>query len=171
MFQSSPLPRAVRYARSWYLFLLCVALLLAMPSRGQSPKTITILMLDGKTGKPVVPNNLLVRLDHLDTIHNEALQLNSDGSGKVIVPASASFFSVQGTYHNSLEIYINCDAGREKDTTTLHWYSVADIVNSGVITPDECYKGKYTDDFGITPKPGEFIFFVREIGWLDTHAN
>ena len=100
-------------------------------------------MLDGKTGKPLVPDNYIVRLDHLNAMHNEALQINDDGSGKVTVPASASFLSVQGTYHGSMEIYVNCDAGMEKDTSTLHWYPIADILNSGVAMPNECYKGKY----------------------------
>lgn len=144
---------------------------MAAGAQGQSPKTITIVMLDGKTGKPLVPNNYVVRLDHLDAIHNEALQINDDGAGKVTVPSGTSFLSVQGTYHDSIEIYINCDAGLEKNTSTLHWYSVADITNSGVVAPDECYKGKYTDDFGITPKPGQFIFFVREISWRDRNAD
>lgn len=151
--------------------LLAAASLVWTQARGQSSNVITILMLDGKTGKPLVPNNYIVRLDHHDAIHNEALQLNDDGSAKVTVPAGTSFLAVQGTYHNSLDIYINCDAGIEKDTTTLHWYSVPDIMNSGVVAVDECYKGKYTDNFGIEPKPGEFIFFVREISWRDRNAD
>lgn len=126
-------------------------------------------MLDGKTGKPIAPNNYLVRIDHRNAIHNEALQVNDDGAGKVTIPATAEFISVQGTYHNSLDIYINCDAGMEKDTTTLHWYSVADIMNSGVTAPNECYKGKYAKATSTPAAPGEFIFYVREISWRDTH--
>jgi hypothetical protein len=133
----------------------------------QSPKTITILMLDGKTGKPLVPDNYMVRLDHLNALHNEALKVNDDGSGKVTVPDSASFLSVQGTYHGSIEIYVNCDAGMEKDTSTVHWYSIADIMNAGIVTPNECYKGKYANST-ITAKPGEFVFFVRETNWRES---
>ena len=128
-------------------------------------------MLDGKTGRPVVPDNYIVRLNHLNAIHNEALHIDDDGSGKVTVPADASFLAVQGTYHNSLDIYINCDAGMEKNTSTLHWYSIADILNSGVIAPNECYKGKYTNNPAVTAKPGEFIFYVREITWRDKDAD
>jgi hypothetical protein len=133
----------------------------------QSPKTITILMLDGKTGKPLVPDNYMVRIDHLNQLHNEALKVNDDGSGKVTVPDSASFLAVQGTYHGSIEIYVNCDAGMEKDTSALHWYSIADILNAGVVTPNECYKGKYANS-AITAKPGEFVFFVRETNWRES---
>ena len=133
----------------------------------QSGKTITILTLDGKTGKPLVPSNLLVRIDHLNAIHNEWLQLNDEGVGTANLPAGASFFSVQGTYHGSMEMYISCDAGMEKDTRTLHWYSVPDILNTGVNAPNECYKGKYADTTHLDPKPGVFVFFVREAGWHD----
>lgn len=168
MFQANPFLRA---ALVLFLFSLCIAVPVTGAPQKQSAKTITILMLDGKTGKPVIPNNYMVRVDHLDALQNEALKINDDGSGKVTVPAGATFLSVQGTYHQSLDIYINCDAGLEKNTSTLHWYSIADIMNSGVAAPDECYKGKYTDNFGITPKPGEFIFFVREISWRDRNAE
>lgn len=169
MLQANPFLRAGRYVFSLCLFSLCSAMVAG--AQGQPSKTITILMLDGKTGKPLTPNNYIVRFDHSDTIHNESLQISGDGIGKVLVPAGTTFFSVQATYHDSLEIYINCDAGMEKNTSTLHWYSVTDIVNSGVAAPDECYKGKYTDDFGLTPKPGEFVFFVREISWRDRNAE
>jgi hypothetical protein len=134
----------------------------------QTGQTITILMLDGKTGKPLVPDNYIVRFDHLNAMHNEALQLNDDGSGRVTIPANASFFSVQGTYHNSLDVYVNCDAGMEKDTSTLHWYPVSVILNAGVAAPNECYKGKFADVTRVTAKPGQFVFFVRETNWRES---
>jgi hypothetical protein len=134
----------------------------------QSGQTISILMLDGKTGKPLVPNNYIVRFNHLDAFHNEALQLNDDGLGKVVVPANATFISVQGTFHTSLDIYINCDAGMEKNTSTLHWYPISEILNSGVAAANECFKGKYAEATHVTAKPGEFIFFVRETNWRES---
>ena len=134
----------------------------------QSGQTISILMLDGKTGKPLVPNNYIVRFNHLDAFHNEALQLNDDGLGKVVVPANATVISVQGTFHNSLDIYINCDAGMEKNTSTLHWYPISEILNSGVAAANGCFKGKYAEATHVTAKPGEFIFFVRETNWRES---
>lgn len=138
--------------------------------RAQSPRTITILMLDGKTGKPVIPDNYMIRLDHLNALHNQSLRVNDDGSGALNVPGSASFLSVQGTYRGSMEIYVNCDAGMEKDTSTLHWYPIADIMSAGVVAPNECYKGKYANP-SITAKPGQFVFFVREANWREAGAK
>lgn len=131
-----------------------------------APKTITITMLDGKTGKPMVPDNYIVRFNHLNAIHSELLKLNDDGTGIVSVPDNATFISVQGTYRGSMEIYVNCDAGMEKDTSTLHWYSIAEIESTGVTAANECYKGKYANP-AITSKPGQFTFFVREGNWRE----
>jgi hypothetical protein len=64
-----------------------------------------------------------------------------------------------------MEIYVNCDAGMEKDISTLHWYSVDEILRSGVAMPNECYKGKYAEATRSIPKPGMFVFFVRKNNW------
>jgi hypothetical protein len=146
-------------------FTLAAAICPRLPA--QTGKTISILMLDAKTGKPVIPSNYMVRIDHHDAIRNDRLELNDDGSGQVTVPAGASFFSVQGTYDQSTYIYINCDAGKEKNTRALHWYSITDIMKSGVIAPNECYKGKYEQIVRVNPKPGQFVFFVRQANELD----
>jgi hypothetical protein len=161
----------LRFSALALVFVLGIAAPLCSMAQAQSPKTITILMLDGKTGKPLAPNNYIVRLDHKNAIHNEALRVNDEGLGTLTVPGDASFLAVQGTYHDSLDVYINCDAGMEKDTSTLHWYSIADIMNSGVVAPNECYKGKYAETAAVAAKPGVFVFYVREISWRDTHAD
>ena len=113
--------------------LLAAPLLLGLagaftaPLPAQQTKTITILIYDGKTGRPLIPDNYVIRIDHLDAVHNEWLTLKDDGTGIVTVPSGATFLGVQGAYHKSLDLYINCDAAMEKDTSTLHWYSVPDI--------------------------------------------
>lgn len=158
------------FAFQAFLAFSIVALPLSI-LHAQSPPTVTIRMLDGKTGQPIVPSNFIVRIDHLDTTHNEWLKLNDDGTGQVTFPPGASWLSVQATYDSSMAIYVNCDAAMEKDTSTLHWYSVLDILNTGVAMPNECYKGKYADATKVTPKPGEFILFVRKNNWHELGEN
>ena len=131
-----------------------------------APATISIRMYDARTGHQVTPSNFLVRLDHQEDIHNESLHIDDDGAGQVTVPAGASFLSVEGTFDNSTEIYINCDTGMEKDDHRRHWYSIADILSTGVIAPNECFKGKYERP-RLPVKPGEFIFYVRQRNWRD----
>jgi hypothetical protein len=143
----APRPSA---ARAFLALVLAATLLGALCA--QPPKTIIVLVLDGKTGQPVVPSNLVVRIDHLDAVHNDWLQLNDDGTGKVSAPAGASFLSIQATYDSS---------------GTLHWYSIADILKSGVAMPNECYKAKYAEATRVTPKPGQFVLFVRKTNWRE----
>ncbi len=128
-------------------------------------------MLDGKTGKPIVPSNFIVRLDHLNAVHNEMLKLGDDGIGTITVPPGASFLSIQGTYNGSTDIYINCDAGMEKDTHALHWYAVPEILSTGVVAPNECYKGKYAEATHTDPKPGQFVLFVRANNWREAGSD
>ena len=131
----------------------------------QTASTITILMLDGKTGKPIVPSNFIVRFDHRNEVHNDSVAVDDEGVARVLVPAGTKYLSVQGTYNSSMEIYVNCDAAMEKDISTIHWYSVPDILASGVAMPNECYKGKYAEATRMIPKPGMFVFFVRKNNW------
>ena len=143
-----------------------------LPQRAQpQPRILTVIMVDGKTGKTITPNNFVIRFNHLNAIRNETLTLNDDGTGKLKIPANATHLSVQGTYHNSVDLYINCDAGMEKDTSTLHWYSIDEIMNTGISAPNECFKGKYAKTSAIPAAPGEFIFYVREIGWHEDLWN
>lgn len=175
MFQTIAANRSLRrfgsrrssIATAAFALAACVTLIYAQQSQKQ-PRMITVIMVDGRTGKTMIPDNFVVRFNRLDAIRNETLTLNDDGTGKVRLPADARFVSVQGAYHNNIDLYINCDAGMEKDTSTLHWYPIADILSTGISTPNECYKGKYAKTAAIPPAPGEFIFYVREPNWRDS---
>jgi len=128
--------------------------------------TITIRMYDARSGHQITPSNFVVRFDHNEDIHNETLHIDDDGTGRITVPAGAMFLAIEGTYDSSTEIYFNCDTGMEKDDRRRHWYSIADILATGVIAPNECYKGKYERP-RLPVKPGEFSFYVRQHNWRD----
>jgi hypothetical protein len=135
------------------------------PVAAQTGPTITIRILDSKTGDPINPSNLLIRVDHRDEPFNEGLKLNGSDPATAVLPPSATTLSVQGAYSSSMEVYINCDTDIGKDTGTLKWYSIADIVKTGIVTQNLCYKGKYQHRLNISPVPGEFLFFVRTHNW------
>jgi hypothetical protein len=137
------------------------------PAGAPAGTVLTIRMFDGHTARALMPNNLLVRLDHKDDIHSETLHIDDQGIGTVTVPAGASFLSVQGTYNDGMEIYVNCDSGMEKNLSARHWYPIADILSTGVIAPNECDKGKFERNPRIPLKPGEFDFFVHKISIKD----
>lgn len=149
-----------------FLLAVCASGLRAQTAPATSPVTITIRMYDARTGSQITPSNFLIRLNHQDDIHSEGLHLDDDGTGHITLPAGSSFLSVQGTFDNSMEIYLNCDSGMEKDSHRLHWYAISDILSTGVIAPNECFKGKYEQQ-RLAAKPGEFLFYVRSRSWRD----
>lgn len=140
-------------------------------SKQPQQRIITVIMADGRSGKTMTPDNFVIRFNHLNAVRNETLTVNDDGTGKVRVPANATYISVQGSYHKSIDVYVNCDAAMDKDTTMLHWYAIDDIINTGVTAPNECSHGKYSKSAAIPAAPGELIFYVREIGWRDAHME
>jgi hypothetical protein len=148
--------RAIRALAGFVCFAaLCACL------HAQTEGTISIRLLDGKTGLPVKASNFLVRIDHHDTIHSEWVKINDDGSVIVTLPADAKEISVKATYDMSMATYINCDAAKQTDKERNLWYPVSIILKAGVVAPNECGKTDFL------AKPGEFIFFVRKRDWRD----
>ena len=136
---------------------------IALPA--QTTNTISVRLLDGKTGLPVKASNFLVRVDHHETDHPDWVTVNDDGTVVITVPADAKEISLKATYGMGMETFINCDAAKESDKERNIWYSIATILSTGIVAPDECARGKYK------PKPGEFTFFVRKRSWHDQLEN
>ncbi len=143
-----------------YLGLSCL-IAVSAALLAQSPTTISIRLRDGRTGLPVNASNFLVRVDHDETMHNEWVKIADDGSVTVTIPADAKVISVKATYSNGMETFINCDAARESDKERNIWYSIATILSTGIVAPDECARTAFS------AKPGEFTFFVRKRDWRD----
>jgi hypothetical protein len=137
----------------------------------QTGKTISIRMLDGKTGRLIAPSNFLVRIDHQEAVHGDWLRQNDDGTAEVTVPDGASWLSVQATYNLSMEMYVNCDAGMENNTEKVHWYSIPEILKAGVAAPNKCNKGRDAAKSGVAAKPGEFVFFARKRNWRESSQD
>ena len=129
----------------------------------QSEKTITVRMLDGKTGRLIEASGFQVRVDHEQTFHANWVVQSEDGTGKLIVPKGASLLSIRGTYDNSMQVYVNCDSATEKENPVDRWYAISEILTSGVVAPNAC--GKPIDAAKLKPvaKPGEFVFLVRRM--------
>lgn len=142
----------------------CVAALSASLSgqdTDQEPNTIHVSLRDGRTGLPVKASNYMVRVDHNDTLHSEWVHIADDGTVTLTIPADAKEISMKATYDMSTETYINCDAAKESDKERDVWYSISDIMKTGVVAPNECSKTSYK------AAPGEFLFFVRKRNWHD----
>jgi hypothetical protein len=140
-------------------FALTTAFCIAL--NAQAVQTVSIRLLDGKTGLPVKASNFIVRVDHNDTFHPDWVKINDDGTVVVTLPADAKEISVKATYGMGIDTYVNCDAAKESDKERNIWYSIATILSAGMVAPDECARASFK------AKPGEFIFFVRKRAWND----
>jgi hypothetical protein len=133
----------------------------------QTEKTITIRMLDGKTGRLIATSNFLVRINHDQTLHADWVVQNEDGTGKLTLPKNGSLIAVQGTYDRSEEIYVNCDSASQKENPIDHWYAVSEIQTTGVIAPNSCVKPSESAKLRPVLKPGVFVFYVRKKNWRE----
>jgi hypothetical protein len=122
----------------------------------QTPKTITVRMLDAKTGVPIATSDFLIRIDHKEELHGNWVQLNEDGTGKLTLPADAVLVTFEAKYNGDTDIYVNCDGVRDKPAPVPHWYAISAILASGVAAPNGC--SKHT----AVAKPGEIVFFARK---------
>jgi hypothetical protein len=143
------------------LFILALLTAFSISFHSQTPNTISIRLLDGKTGLPVRASNFLVRVDHNDTMHPDWVKINDDGTVVVTLPADAKEISVKATYGMGIDTYVNCDAAKESDKERNIWYPIATILSAGIVAPNECAKTDFK------AKPGELIFFVRKRAWND----
>jgi hypothetical protein len=128
----------------------------------QTPISITIRVLDPHTGKALVTSSVLIRIDHQKTVHANWVALNEDLTGKATLPANVTLLAAQGTYDNTMELYINCDSVKDNPPAGPHWYKLSDILATGVVAPNGC------SNRTAPAKPGEFVIFARRKNWHDS---
>jgi hypothetical protein len=153
------MPTIRTLARFAWMIAVC------FPLQAQDSKPITVLLRDGRTGLPITPSNLLLRVDHNETVHNEWVQISDDGKVIVTLPDGTKEISLQATYDSGMSTYINCDAAKQNDKEREIWYPIDVIMKAGVVAPNECGKTEYT------AKPGEFVFFARKRNVFDRVHN
>jgi len=138
---------------------------LSVSLAAQTTNTISVRLLDGKTGLPVKAANFLVLVDHHETDHPDWVTISDDGTVLITVPADAKVISLKATYGIGMDTFVNCDAAKESDKERNIWYSIATILSTGIVAPDECALTKFK------PSPGVFTFFVRKRSWHDQLEN
>jgi hypothetical protein len=152
-------------ARRFFVLFVCLAARCG-PGLAQTPKTVTVRMLDTRSGIVIATTNYLVRINHQQTEHGDWITKNEDGTGKLILPPEAEVVSIHATYDAATMIYVNCDSDKDRGSAERaappdHWYPVADILTNGVVAPNQCVGRKVPEKLQVVAKPGEFVFFVR----------
>jgi len=148
------------------IFLSALMAMLCASLSAQDTKTITVRVLDGRTGHPIAPTGFQVRIDHLKAIHGDWVKQNEDGSADVTLPMDASAITMHFSYDSNMTVYVNCDSVNKKEMIGDLWYSVLDILEKGTLVPNDCLNPKKAAKFKAPEqKPGELIYFVRPKNW------
>jgi hypothetical protein len=132
----------------------------------QTAKTVTLRMLDSKTGILIASSSFLVRVNHMEAVHSNWVRQNDDGAGKLTLPSDAAEVSIHATYESATLTYVNCDSDKERGSpehtaSPDHWYSVEKIESAGVVAQNNCVGKKVPVKLQVVANPGEFVFFVR----------
>jgi hypothetical protein len=152
-------------AKKWILPVLFLISVVCQTVSAQATKTITLRILDGKTGQRITPTGFLVRIDHQSSVHNEWVRPNEDGTAQLSLPNEASVVMIHATYDSSTEIYLNCDGVKRYQTASPLWYSVSEIAAKGLVAQNGCIDQNHEDKLKTTANPGEFVLYVRE-DWM-----
>lgn len=127
----------------------------------QSPRSITIKMLNSKTGRTISTSEFQIWIGEsvadARTGRNpdQWVKPTKDGTGEATFTSDAGVITVHAKDPSSWG-YVNCDAVKPFGWRGEQWYSIAQIVRSGIAAPNHCNRRK------AIAKPGEFVFFVRE---------
>lgn len=124
-------------------------------------RTITIRMLDSKTGQPITTSEIEVTIKASQTSAptkgTSPIYVHPDesGVGEATFSITASDLAVYAP--DGVWGYVNCDSLKDHGSWQKHFYSISKILASGIAAPNFCSKRK------IVAKPGEFLFFVRSM--------
>jgi hypothetical protein len=150
------------------VFLMpALLVLLCLTASGQGARTITVRLLDSKTGQRLTPSGLLVRINHETAEHVEWARANEDGTWNLTVPEAASVVLVHFTYDSSMNTYVNCDADKRYQSASPRWYAISEIVDKGIVTSNGCIKPSQEEKLKAAAKPGEAVFYVRKQNWRE----
>jgi hypothetical protein len=169
--EAIPVEAMARHLHRVFFLFVCLAAFCGSV-RAQTEKTITIRMVDGKTGLLIASSNFLVRVNHQEAAHGNWVHLNEDGTGKLTLPADADVISIHATYDSATLVYANCDADKDRGSAEHaaspdHWYSIATILASGIVAPNGCVGKKIPEKLQVVANPGEFVFFVRPLNSVE----
>jgi hypothetical protein len=137
------------------LCLLFSVLVLCGSLHAQTRHTISITMLDSKTGQPITTSEFQVWINHAVGTNRTWVRPNKDGVGELSLTPDASVISVHAQYPPAMWGYVNCDSVHVPGPYSEKWYEISDILRTGIVAPNHCSRSKSIS------KPGEFIFFVR----------
>ncbi len=139
-----------------HLFVLALAVsAVATPLCAQ---TITVRLLDGKSGKPITDKNITFHWNS-DHFEESVVRIGKDGVGKVTAPAKATdFFLMEGPKDGDEPFrvaYFDCN------TPAHSRNSISEVLSRGIVPGNECSKRS------AKAEPGVIIFWGLTRRWYE----
>ena len=137
-------------------FKTMCAVLGVLASGVAAAQSITIRLVDGKTGKPMKNKNVTV-IFCPDCFRQTVVRIEADGSGHVNIPAGAKTATFMGGPKDGAEPgripYIDCNSGLPA------LVDIAQILQTGISPDNGCGKAHHTS------RPGEIVFWAHSLPW------
>jgi hypothetical protein len=117
-------------------------------------------MLDSKTGEAITTSEFQIWIgESASTARtgrnpDQWVKPGKDGIGSATFKPGAGVISIHAQDPSSWG-YVNCDEVKPFGWRGEQWYSITQIIQSGIAAPNHCSRR------AAVAKPGEFIFFVR----------
>jgi hypothetical protein len=121
-------------------------------------QTITIRLLDGKTGRPLSDRNVTLEWSpSYNPWEGSVVHLGKDGIGTVRIPTDSESFIMRGGPKTGKEPYripfINCNA------STSQMIQVSEVLKRGYVPGSTCSKKT------AVPRPEEIVFWAMPKPW------
>jgi hypothetical protein len=143
--------------------LIYVLVVLAVPPL--MSQTITVRLLNGKTGKPMADKNVRFLWDDRFPTSVDVVHIGKDGTAYVTVPKGAKTFSLEEGPKAGKEAgriaYADCTVGgAQAAENPASPTSIAKVLGTGVVLPNICSKRI------VPPEPGVIVFWGLPRPWF-----
>jgi hypothetical protein len=139
---------------------LAVCSVLALAQDATPPKpvvSITVIVLNGKTGRPVWRESPNIWIDKEPSINPYT---NWRGKARIKVPRDAAQLRITPDFGHDCRWKED-----EANTTRTASYSIADILQTGIVSENICGAAK------VTPQPGVLVFYELPSTWRERWYN
>jgi hypothetical protein len=140
--------------RELVIALLILGMVLSAPLAAQ---TITIRLLNGKSGRPLTNKNVTLAWSPGYFMQDSVVHFGQNGIGMIQVPVGAEFITMMGGPKVGKESYriafIDCNA------TFAERIQITQVLKNGYVPRNNCGKKS------AIPRPGEIVFWAMPNPW------
>jgi len=143
------------------LFGLSVSALAHSAERAPS---ISILLLDGNSGNPMIGVGLFINPDcgQACVFPDNRFSWTTNSAGEIELPAMPNLRRLRVMKPSSNFMYCQESENHNVNIVNPDSFAVEDILRTGVKAPNNCNRG-----IRVQPRPGQLIFFLRDLTWWE----